>query len=279
MKGAVRRSLLVLAAVFALAGVARADEMKPEAKAHLDRGLELYGQKDYAAAIAEFEAGYAIDARPEFLYAEAQAERMNSDCKSAIGHYQAFLDTLPAPEREAAALANIARCKSDVKETTPPTATLPPTASAQPAPPPPSAAPAAPPPSAAPPPPAVTAPVRQQNQSRSRSEPFYTDVFGDVLVASGVVALGVGGVLYAASVRNENKSQDESTAVGTVDYQAHGDRTARGSQQRSASVVLGAAGLLLVTGGVLHWVLRSPSQEVGVVVLPGGAAVSYGRAF
>lgn len=51
------RIALVLALVLT-AGAAHAGSgtLDPKAKAHLNRGLELYAQKDYAAAIAELEA-------------------------------------------------------------------------------------------------------------------------------------------------------------------------------------------------------------------------------
>ena len=47
--------------------------IKPEAKARFSRGLEYYKMKEYEAAIAEFEAAYAIDPRNEILFAQAQA--------------------------------------------------------------------------------------------------------------------------------------------------------------------------------------------------------------
>ena len=40
--------------------------MSDEARAHYERGLALYGEKDYAGAIRELDAGYVLDPRREF---------------------------------------------------------------------------------------------------------------------------------------------------------------------------------------------------------------------
>src|SRR5690349_14134644 len=72
-----------------------AQAMKPEAEVRFERGLEYYKLKEYEAAIQEFEAAYAIDARPEILFSMAQAERLSGDCESAVLLYHRFLDTNP----------------------------------------------------------------------------------------------------------------------------------------------------------------------------------------
>src|SRR5262245_53535121 len=109
-----RRPLLALAVV-ALAGRAASPvaaqpsptppaataAMDARAREHLERGLRLYDAQKYAEAIAEFQAGYEIDAQPEFLYAMGQAERLNGDCRRAIAAFEAFLRTGPSAKREA----------------------------------------------------------------------------------------------------------------------------------------------------------------------------------
>jgi len=117
-----RRCLLEIALLVALviccaaAGSARADGkgMAPAAKAELDRGLERYKAKDYAGAIAAFDAGYAIDAKPEFLYVKAQAQRMSGDCRKAIETYLAYLATHPPEDKVEYANANIERCEKQL---------------------------------------------------------------------------------------------------------------------------------------------------------------------
>ncbi len=87
--------------------------IRADAKVHLDRGLRLYEAKQFAAAAAEFETTYGLDAHRDVLYVWAQALRLAGRCPSAIGLYQRFLDAAP-PRREAdRARTNLARCRSE----------------------------------------------------------------------------------------------------------------------------------------------------------------------
>ncbi|MCA9720603.1 MAG: hypothetical protein KC468_38425, partial [Myxococcales bacterium] len=81
-----------------------------EAKAHLDRALELYTAGEYEEAIREFRSGYAIDPSPMFLFAWAQAERLTGDCLRAAELYRRFIATDPPEQQVAAAEAHIDSC-------------------------------------------------------------------------------------------------------------------------------------------------------------------------
>ena len=74
------------------------------------RGLERFGAHDYAGAIADFEAGYAIEPRREFLFAEGQAKRLAGDCKGAVALYQRFLATNPSSVQANATQMALGRC-------------------------------------------------------------------------------------------------------------------------------------------------------------------------
>jgi len=84
--------------------------MSDEARAHYDRGIALFTAKDYAGAIRELEAGYALDARREFLFAEAQALRLQGDCKRAVPLYQQFLASEPTAVQVNATQIALGRC-------------------------------------------------------------------------------------------------------------------------------------------------------------------------
>ncbi len=84
--------------------------MRPEAAALYTRGLERFAARDYAAAIADLEAGYAIEPRREFLFAEGQAKRLAGDCKGAVALYQRFLATDPAAVQANATQIALGRC-------------------------------------------------------------------------------------------------------------------------------------------------------------------------
>src|SRR5690242_4138817 len=90
-------------------------EMKPEARAHLERGLRLYDAHDYAQAVDEFTRGFELDPRPEFLYALGQAERLSGDCEHALASYERFLRTSPSEAQVASTQKNIERCQAELR--------------------------------------------------------------------------------------------------------------------------------------------------------------------
>src|SRR5204863_3154893 len=100
--------------------------IEPAAKVQFDRGSERFGAHDYAAAIAAFDAGYAIDPHPDFLYAKAQAQRLGGDCRGALGTYRAFLETSPAAEEAQLARDNVAKCEHVLVASLPPDPVKPP---------------------------------------------------------------------------------------------------------------------------------------------------------
>lgn len=84
--------------------------MPPEAARLYARGLERYTARDYAGAIADLEAGYKIEPRREFLFAEGQAKRLAGDCKGAVALYQRFLATQPPAVQAHATQIALGRC-------------------------------------------------------------------------------------------------------------------------------------------------------------------------
>jgi len=90
--------------------------MRPEAAALYTRGLERFATRDYPSAIADLEAGYAIDPRREFLFAEGQAKRLAGDCKGAVALYQRFLATSPSAVHANATQMALGRCAQHLAE-------------------------------------------------------------------------------------------------------------------------------------------------------------------
>jgi hypothetical protein len=64
-------------------------------RAHFQRGQRLSASGDYAAAYREFAAGYAVTARPLFLFNMAEAARASGDTASARANYLEFLRVDP----------------------------------------------------------------------------------------------------------------------------------------------------------------------------------------
>jgi hypothetical protein len=74
------------------------------------RGLGHYAARDFHRAIAEFEAAFALAPRPELLFAEAQAFRLDGDCPRALELYHRFLATHPPPLQVQATQLGLDRC-------------------------------------------------------------------------------------------------------------------------------------------------------------------------
>jgi hypothetical protein len=228
------RILALVVFTWAWASTAAADEASP-ATAVYQRGVAAYGAHDYEAAVTLFKDAYALDPRPEVLFAWAQAERLSGDCESAIALYKKFLDGNPPPVQAEAAKIPLERCERS----------LPPKVVESP---PPAPAPPQPPPAivAAPPPPPPPAPRR-----------FYQDALGDTLVGAGVVAAAVGVGLLASA------GSPDGAATWEEFQSRHDSAVAR---TRAGAIVAGV-GAALVVGGVTRWVIWSGGGgETGVAV-------------
>lgn len=193
--------------------------MKPDARALYDEGLAAYQAKDYAAASAAFDAGFALEPRREFLFANAQARRLAGDCRGAVPLYQRFLEMSPPAVQASATHIGLARCAQQMAAERP----APPTVAPPPAPPPP-----------APPP------------------PWTHDRAGAALLGAGVVALGVGAGFLAASFA-------ALPGDGAADHGAYAQARATAESRHAVSVVSLVAGGALVAAGVARyaWVRRA----------------------
>ena len=236
------------------ARAARADQPTPETRlaapgamsddvrAHYDRGLALYADKDYAGAIRELEAGYALEPRREFLFAEAQALRLSGDCKAAVPLYQKFLASDPAEVQVNAAHIALGRCAEQMAGA--PLNASPGATSGLPSPPP--GTTTRPPPSPPPPPPEAAA-------------PWYTDAAGGALAGAGVLGLAIGAAFTVAAMSARNDANN--SAQSYPDYARFWD-TAR---QRSQIAIGGyAAGTVLAGAGVVRYLrVRGQRPPVG----------------
>jgi hypothetical protein len=196
--------IAVIVVAFAIAAHAQSASRVAEAKRHLDAGNKLYLDGRYDDAVRELRAGYAIDARPDFLYALGQAERKRGDCKAAVRYYQAFVDTGQSPQRTVAVLVQIDRCKQELAAApaTPQPSQSPPPPVAVEAPsqspplqsplPPVAAPPVAESPPASPPPVADAAPSTHPSSSTKIYKRWWLWTIVGVAAAGAAVGLGVG---------------------------------------------------------------------------------------
>jgi tetratricopeptide (TPR) repeat protein len=211
--------------------------MHPEAAALYKRGLERFGARDYAAAVADLEAGYAIEPRREFLFAEGQAKRLAGDCKGAVALYQRFLATNPSPVQANATQIALGRCAQHLAAHPEVVVVQTPQ---QPLPPP-------------PPPP-----------------PWWRDPVGVGFTGAGVVGIGVGVGFIAASYAAQHDAQS------TSNYDPYDQRWSTAESRWGVGVGTLALGTALTAIGVTRFVLlrREHAREAAA---PPAVSIGPGR--
>ena len=218
--------------------------MTADARAHYDRGLALYAEKDYPGAIAELQAGYALDPRREFLFAEAQARRLSGDCKNAVPLYQSFLASGPDEVQVNATHIALGRCAAQMASAPPP----------------------APDPRRASSPPALALPARPP-ATPATPPPWFQDLAGGALLGAGVVGIATGTI---AMVGMASARDDARGSLIYQDYARHWD-TAR-SRERIAIIGF-AAGAALTGAAIIRYVrvgTRAPAPvKLEAWVAPG----------
>lgn len=110
------------------AGSAAGSASADSADAHLARARDLHAKGDFAQARDELQAAYALEPRPELLFALGQVELNLGHYQTAIDYYDKFIATNPAEDQAALAQQAIgaARVELDRPAPTPPPKPAPP---------------------------------------------------------------------------------------------------------------------------------------------------------
>jgi len=225
--------------------------MKPEAREHLEHGLALYKAGEYAVAIDELELGRQIDPHPDFDYALGQAYRSLGDCKHAVPHYMAFLDTLP-PDLEAEKVRK--RCPVPAEPVTPPSepVTLPTTPSLL--------------------QPRTVVPPRLPFVTSRVEGPvpaWYTDVPGGVVASAGFGGLVIGGT-YLVLADRDIAAANRATSIAQLQQLA---ASAHHERMIGAGFTI-AGGALAVAAATRYFLVahrRPPDHIVSVALDRSGA--------
>jgi tetratricopeptide (TPR) repeat protein len=215
--------------------------MRPEAATLYARGLERFGARDYAAAIADLEAGYALDPRREFLFTEGQAKRLAGDCKGAVALYQRFLATNPPPVQANATQIALGRCAQHLAAHPEVVVVRTP---GQPLPPPP-------------------------------LPPWWHDSFGIGFTGAGVIGIGVGIGFLAASYAAQHDAEKAPV------YDPYDQRWSTAESRWQVGVGTLALGTALTAVGVARFVLlrRQARESVPAAVSIGPGRVQVGGTF
>lgn len=174
---------LVLLLVLAPA-VVHADA-KSEAQVHIDAATTLFDEGKAAEAIVHLKDAFALDPRPEILYALGQAHAALGQCANARTFYTRYADASPRD-------AMLARDAANACKDAPPVVVKPPPIE--------------------PPPPA---PPRVHRR-------WHGDTLGLVIAGAGLVVMGVGGFELSAS---RSAHDDAAAAATYDDFLAHLDES------------------------------------------------------
>lgn len=218
----------------------------------LKLGLARFESGDYTGALDAFQRGHAIDPRPQFLFAMAQAARLRGDCKAALVYYRQFLTTSPPEEQATAAQQHLRRCSSVVSAT--------PTPEPEPEP---------------APEPAPVAPEPEPD-----APPFWTDPI-TLGVGGGALAFTLTGVGFFLAAGG---AADDAAAAET--YNEHSSLIDRAESRQRIGIVTLSAGVAL-TGYTIYRILRGgdpprkrDAERRAIDVAPGpGVGLALGGRF
>jgi tetratricopeptide (TPR) repeat protein len=101
------RLCLVLALVLPPAALAADAPVSPEAKRHVELGVDHYNAGRYAEAVKEFELAYRLSNRPALLFNIARAESKLGHEEAAIAFLHRYLEERPNAPDAPAVLAEI----------------------------------------------------------------------------------------------------------------------------------------------------------------------------
>ena len=233
--------LPVLAAqLIVLVGGARvvAADTAPEL---LEQGIAAYKAGKYDDAIVLIGKSYAIEPRPESLFALAQAERLAGKCDLAIPHYKKLIESSTELATVRAVQNNLALCVKDEPE--------PPEPKPRPA-------------------PATTPPPKAETRVVVREVPGGGDAFATSMFAGGALATGGAIGLYLSSQSSLDAAADASTLDG------HDRLEDRGRRDRTLSMIAAGAGVAMIGVAVVRWTIWKPARPT-VAIAPAAGGTMF----
>jgi hypothetical protein len=222
-------------AALLLVGVMLAPGAERSGNRHFVAAEAAFRAERWSEAADEFAAAHALDPRPEYLYAQAQAERMGGWCDRAVTTYERFLAEDPPDLAANDARANIRKCEAELAAQPTPASTE------------------------VSPPPSPTAETSDDDLQPSTPTPaddvpaWYRDPWGGVLTWTGVALAGTGAALLGEAHRRQRRSQSAQSE------QAYRD-TLGGAPllSRVGIGLLAAGGVALVTGIIRYATVGKP---------------------
>lgn len=202
---------------------------RAEIREMVTRAEAAYKAQEWDAASRAFADVYAIDPKPDYLFARAQAERFAGRCNVAVKLWDSYIaaETSPDAVREAKSLR--AYCEPAATGTTPAATATRPDASS---------------------PHADGGPTTEPKRV-----PWYRDPAGGVLVATGGVSTVIGASVLGLALSRDRKASSADTEGGYVD-----EKDSARTPHRAGIVVLSVGGALLIAGVVRWAIIASRSR-------------------
>jgi tetratricopeptide (TPR) repeat protein len=271
----------LIATLALVAGTANAGPKQKEAKKHIDKATKLHADGKYDEALVELQAAYKLDPKPDLLFAIGQVHAKLGQCNEATENFKKFAKAKKKKEIEAVVEEAIKECKPADAPPPPeptPTPTPTPTPSVTTSPTPEPTPTPTPTPEPTPPPDLTPAPapiVQQPPPPPPSAHHWYQDKVGDALVVGGAVGI-IGGIVEYQAAKSDLDSAESATSLAGYRSQVDSAHSAR-----TVSVVLGVGGLVLVGGGVIHYVISGRAEPSGVAAAPtkGGAMITWSGGF
>lgn len=221
---------------------------QPSAEDLYTEGQTAYDQRDYATAIAKWQASYDLSKETALLFNLAQAKRLSGNCVGALAAYHHFVaaDTDPTSEQHRLA-EDLARelSRTCVENTST----------------------------------SITSPTPPENPitrtpDRSRSGRAWK-IAGLTTASAGIVTLAVGiGLGYRGAAIGDEITTECAT---NCDWEALKDKDARGRRYVAIGRMVDAAGVAAIAGGAIMYYLGMRQETVIVAPTPhdGGVVVSW----
>lgn len=236
------------------------------AAAHFAEGQKHYAASEWLAAAQEFEAAYAAERDPVYLYNAAQAYRLGSACARAAEYYRRFLDVVPDPpnlEKVQRYLAELDACSKVESKAGPNDAPKPDKGDVPP----------------------IVVPTPQSRIVIDPSAGRREHRIG-IAIGLGGLALVAGGAWFTHDVQTlEGYSRaicpaapatcawSAAKSARATDLQHRGDRAAA---LEVSSYALGGAALI---GGIVFYLAGDRVPRERIVPVAGGALITTARAF
>jgi len=217
-------------------------------------GIDEYKEKQYEAATLSLSKSYALDPKPDALYALAQSERLAGKCKEAIVHYEKLLEGTKEEKSQKKIKENIEICKQ-IEAGKP-------------------------------------APVEKKEDAKSveRDAPTIEyrtvvrtersrDVLSIALFAGGGVAISGSVAMYLVA-RNQRSEADNATSL-----EEYNDKYDSSRRLKWISYATAGVGVSLITWAIVRVVVgdssssETKSKEVAVTPVQGGSVVSWSMRF